>query len=350
VRQSGTIEEALMGRRFQLSSTAAKAAVPLAGIMCAIGLGPSSIEGAGPDEKPSTAGSRTEPRRIAVTFDDLPVTPPSLHPIDEQERITEALLSVLSRHDVPAVGFVNEQKLEADGQIDPRRVALLESWLDAGHELGNHTYSHVDLHDVPLDRFLDDVLRGERSTRRLLARRGEEPRYFRHPYLHTGRNLETKHAVEAFLARHGYRVAPVTVDNGEWIFGGAYARAGASGDAQLQRRLAAAYVPYMERVVRFYEDQSRQLFGREIPQVLLLHAYALNADHLDRLLNRLHGRGYRFIPLDEALADPAYASEDTYVGPGGITWLHRWAITRNVDRSMFAGEPDVPEWVRRALE
>jgi peptidoglycan/xylan/chitin deacetylase (PgdA/CDA1 family) len=350
MRQSGASEETLMGGHVRPHATAATAALLLAGILCAIGLALSSTGDAGSDEKPSPATSGTKARRIAVTFDDLPVTPTRLHDVAEQERITRALLSVLSRHDVPAVGFVNERKLEAGGQVDPRRVALLASWLDAGHELGNHTYSHLDLHDVPRERFLDDVLRGERSMRRLLARRGERPRYFRHPYLHTGRSLETKHAVEAFLADHGYRVAPVTIDNGEWIFGGAYARAGASGDARLQRRLAAAYVPYMERVVRFYEDQSRQLLGREIPQVLLLHAYALNADHLDRLLSRLRSRGYRFVPLEEALADPAYDSEDTYVGPGGITWLHRWAITRNVDRSMFAGEPEVPEWVRRALE
>ena len=106
----------------------------------------------------------------------------------------------------------------------------------------------------------------------------------------------------------------------------------------------------MEQVVRFYEDQSRQLFGREIPQVLLLHAYALNADHLDRLLSLLRDRGYRFVSLEEVLADPAYDSEDAYVGPGGITWLHRWAISRDVDRSMFAGEPRVPGWVREALD
>lgn len=289
-------------------------------------------------------------RRIAVTIDDLPVAPPNRHGIEAQRRITAGLLAALAGHGVPAIGFVNENRLERDGTLDPRRVALLEQWLEAGLELGNHTYSHPDLHRVPLAEFLRDVGRGERVTRPLLAARGLAPRYFRHPFLHTGRDPETRRAVEAFLAERGYRVAPVTVDNSEWVFGGAYARAYEAGDREAMRRLGDAYLVYMEAVVAYYEDQSRRLFDREIPQVLLIHAYALNADRLDGLLGMLERRGYRFVSLDEALEDPAYRSADRYTGSGGITWLHRWALTRDVDRSTLAGEPELPAWVRQAAE
>ncbi|MFP3939966.1 MAG: hypothetical protein ACLF0P_06655 [Thermoanaerobaculia bacterium] len=140
----------------------------------------------------------------------------------------------------------------------------------------------------------------------------------------------------------------MTVDNSEWIYGGAYARAYERGDREAMERLAADYVPYMVRMVEFYEGQSRILFGREIPQVLLLHAYLLNAEYAGELLDRLEERGYEWIRLEEALEDPAYDEPDTYTGPGGITWLHRWALTREVDRSMFAGEPEAPDWVREA--
>lgn len=57
-------------------------------------------------------------------------------------------------------------------------------------------------------------------------------------------------------------------------------------------------------------------------------------------------RGYAFVPLEQALRDPAYASEDTYTGPAGITWLHRWALTQGRRGAIFAGEPTVPEWVQ----
>jgi len=58
-------------------------------------------------------------------------------------------------------------------------------------------------------------------------------------------------------------------------------------------------------------------------------------------------RGYRFVSLDEALDDSAYASSDEYYGPAGITWLHRWAITAGKPRTIFAGEPAVPDWIER---
>ncbi|MEE8524760.1 MAG: polysaccharide deacetylase, partial [Thermoanaerobaculia bacterium] len=150
----------------------------------------------------------------------------------------------------------------------------------------------------------------------------------------------------AFLTERGYRVAPVTVDNSEWIFARAYDEALDRGDKPLGQRLGDAYQVYMEAMVEYYEGQSLALFEREIPQVLLLHANALNAHHLAPLLKRLVARGYRFVDLDTALADPAYASPDRYIGPGGITWLHRWALTREVDRSIFSGEPATPEWVQ----
>lgn len=301
----------------------------------------------GPDEPaaPPAAPRVAQPARLmAVTIDDLPVGPPRAHSIDEQRRITESLIAVLEKHAVPAIGFVNEDKLEVDGAVDPARVALLERWLDAGFELGNHGYSHLDLHRVDRERWQRDVLRGERVLRPLLAKRDRAPRYFRHPFLHTGRSLEIKAGTERFLADHGYRVAPVTIDNQEWIFGGAYAES--ADDPDRRERLGEAYVDYMLAMVAYYEQQAEAIVGEAIPQVLLIHAYALNADWLDPLLTGIAARGYRFISLDDALEHPAYGSEDTYVGPGGITWLHRWAITRGLPPSIFATEPSIPSWLR----
>ncbi len=299
--------------------------------------------------------AETTDRQMVLTFDDLPAQRAQRQPQARIVEITDSLLRVLQQRSIPAVGFVNENKLEVDGKVDPERVALLERWLDAGQELGNHSYSHPDLHrpaeggqtkQGPLADFQRDVLLGEAVTRPLVEGRSKKLRFFRHPFLHTGRDLETKRGLERFLAEHGYRVAPVTIDNSEWIFARAYTEALERDDKDLQSRTGDAYVDYMERMVEFYEGQSRALFEREIPQVLLLHANALNGHHLDRLTARLERRGYRFVDLETALRDPAFDSPDTYVGAGGITWLHRWALTRGVDRAMFKGEPTTPQWVQ----
>src|SRR5688500_6035269 len=293
----------------------------------------------------SPAPSRT----MAITIDDLPTTSVLGQQIERAERTTRDLLAAITRAGVPAIGFVNESKLQPAGKVDPRRVALLQRWLDAGLELGNHTFSHPDLHQVDLKTFQDDVLRGEIVTRRLLAAKGETPRYFRHPFLHTGRSLEVRDGLLAFLKEHGYSVAPVTVDNYDYIFAAAYDRSVGKGDRALTARITAAYVEYMEACVAYYEQQSVGIVGREVAQTLLLHASALNAATLEALVGRLRKRGYRFVPLSDALKDPAYASKDEFIGPSGITWLHRWALTQGT-RGIFAGEPVVPEWVRKASE
>jgi peptidoglycan/xylan/chitin deacetylase (PgdA/CDA1 family) len=289
-------------------------------------------------------------RTMAITIDDLPTISVLGEQIVRAERTTRDLLAAITRADVPAIGFVNERKLQPAGKVDPRRVALLQQWLDAGLELGNHTLSHPDLHRVDLKAFQDDVLKGETVTRRLLAAKGERPRYFRHPFLHTGRSLEVRDGLLAFLRQHGYTVAPVTVDNYDYIFAAAYDRSVAKKDRALTARVTAAYLDYMEACVEYYERQSVGIVGREIAQTLLLHANALNAATFEALIDRLRKRGYRFVPLSDALKDPAYASKDEFIGPAGITWLHRWALTQGRRGSIFAGEPVVPEWIQTASE
>lgn len=288
-------------------------------------------------------------REVTITFDDLPAAGPGARALAAQERLTDRLVASLRRHRVPAIGFVNEGKLRDEaGAVDARRVALLGRWLDAGLELGNHTYSHLDLHTTALAEYERDVVRGDETIRRLLAARGREPRFFRHPFLHTGRTPEIRAAFETFLAGHGYRVAPVTFDNYDYLFASAYDRSLSAGDTATAKRVLAAYPDYLEQVVAYYEQQSRALLGREIPQILLLHANRLNAERFDAVGGMLERRGYRFVALERTLTDAAYASSDTYTGPAGITWLHRWALTAGKSGAFFAGEPVVPDWIERA--
>ena len=277
-------------------------------------------------------------RTVAVTFDDLPgVVPGGLEPLT---RMTNRLLGHIIAHDIPAIGFVNEVKLEQPGEREAR-TALLQQWVEAGLELGNHSYAHRSFHDTPLDTYMADVLRGEVVTRRLLAERGMTPRYYRHPYLRTGQIMEDKKAFERFLAEHGYTIAPVTIDNSEWIYAAAYNRA--QGDSAALKRIGTAYVRYMDAVFAFYEQFSKDLLGYEVKHVLLLHANSLNGDYFGEIAAMMKRRGYIFIPLEEALRDDAYRLGDPYTGPSGLSWLQRWAIGRGEARR---NEPPVDQFVR----
>jgi peptidoglycan/xylan/chitin deacetylase (PgdA/CDA1 family) len=285
---------------------------------------------------------------MCVTVDDLPTA--SVLPQDAAaaEQLTRSLLDTFRRHGVPAIGFVNEGKLYVDGALQERRVALLQQWIDGGFELGNHTYSHMDLHRSSAQAFQADIDRGDAIASRLMTRARGKPRYFRHPFLHTGMQRATRESIEAFLKQNGYRVAPISIDNYDYVFAAAFDRAVAKGDVPAREKIAAEYVDYMESMIKYYEAQSVAIVGREIRQTLLIHANALNASAFDALARRIAARGYRFVSLDRALGDPAYGQPDEYYGPAGITWLHRWAMTQKKPSSIFGTEPAVPDWIQQA--
>ena len=267
-------------------------------------------------------------RQVAVTIDDLPAAAANSMSAASITELTTKLLAALTQNKVPAVGFVNEKELYYHwGEVD-ERIKALDMWLDAGFELGNHTFGHTSLNLSGLQEFEDSVIQGETVTRLLLAQHNKKLRYFRHPYLDTGRDLQTRREAEAFLVARGYRIAPVTLDAWDWNFAGVYADAKKRGDAALQQEVVSSYLSYHAEMFAYEEKLSKDLIGYEPKQILLLHANQLEADHIGELLDMMRKRGYRFITLEDALSDSAYSLPDTFVGESGTGWIEHWAITR----------------------
>ena len=282
-------------------------------------------------------------RYISITFDDLPMNTKYLEDGTQWVEQTQRLLSTVKKFNIPAIGFVNEYKLYVNDVLDSTRLKALQLWVDADLDLGNHTFSHRDYHNTDEHIFFEDIIKGEKITSELLSLKNKKLEYFRHPYLHTGMSLEKKKALEDFLNDHNYTIAPVTIDNGEWIYARAYENAYNKNDFELMKQIGSEFVSYMIDKTIYFENQSVKLFGYEIKQILLVHANMINADYFDELAEELLSRNYAFISLKEALTDSAYKAEDTFIGRGGISWLHRWSYTRKVDKSFYAGEPEVPQ-------
>ena len=259
------------------------------------------------------------------------------------------LLASVTAAGVPAVGFVNESKLCTCDER-PARLEILRLWSAAGLELGNHTATHPSLTRTPLADYEADVIAGEPTIRALQAERGQPLRWFRHPFLHTGPDLATRSAFEAFLAQRGYTVAPVTLDNSDWMFNFVYTDALTRGDQALADRIAAAFLGYIEASVVFYEGAEQAMFGRPIAHVLLLHANQLNADHFTAVAAMFRRRGYDFVTLEQALRDPAYAEPDTYAGPAGVSWMLRWDHSRGRKQVDWRAQPEPPAFVNELYE
>jgi glyoxylase-like metal-dependent hydrolase (beta-lactamase superfamily II)/peptidoglycan/xylan/chitin deacetylase (PgdA/CDA1 family) len=277
-------------------------------------------------------------RQVAITIDDLP------RGGDSRDRslvgvlaMTRKLLTPFRDQRVPVIGFVNQGR-QADFDLAGLRQ-LLDVWLDYGADLGNHSHSHLNINRVPLQDYLDDIVKGEPILKQALEARGRPLTFFRHPFLFTGPTAETKLGMQAFLDARGYRVAPVTLDNADYQWASLYTR------PEHHARVRQEYVPYMDSVVKFFEERSVEVVGREFPQILLIHANQLNADLMPDLLGMFKRRGYTFVTLDQALADPAYRQEDGYVGRNGFSWIHRWSRTKGMTPR---GEPEPPAWVRKA--
>lgn len=287
--------------------------------------------------------SQTAFRSVAITIDDLPVVSTRTD-LKTRQQITKKLIGHITKSKVPVTAFVNENKLYNGDKRDEKQVDLLRMWLAAGLDLGNHTYSHRSLNAITLADYEADLLKGETITKELLTANGRTMRYFRHPYLQTGRTLQVKADFDAFLKEHSYTIAPITIDNADYIFSRAYDIAFDKGDKKLMKQVGEAYIPYMERKVAYWERQSAMLFGREIAQTLLIHANFINSDYFDDLAAMFKRRGYKFVDLETALKDEAYRLPDKFTGAGGISWLHRWALDRG-RKYLVPDEPTVPAFV-----
>ncbi len=261
-------------------------------------------------------------KKVAITYDDLVLNGPYIS-LEHTIAVNQQIIADCATFGVPAVGFVNEKKLDVTGET-VARINILKFWLDAGLELGNHTYSHPSLSRTPLEEYQNDVIKGEEVTKALMEERGQTLRYFRHPYLHTGPDSTTKASFEVFLSARAYEIAPVTVDGSDYIFNTVYVDALRSGDTSLMQRTGAAYVAHTLRMFDFMEEVAKEVIGRNIAHVYLCHANAINADYMGILYQELKRRGYEFTSLKEVLQDEAYQRKDYYLGKWGISWLYRW--------------------------
>jgi len=235
---------------------------------------------------------------IAVTFDDLPAHA-GLPPGATRVGVAEDLLAALKAADVrSATGFVNGVQL----QREPRSTPVLAMWRAAGHPLGNHTWSHVSLNQVGPAAFEAEVARNEDVLK-------GQARWLRFPYLHEGATAEARAEVRRYLHERGYRIASVTLSFDDWAFNDPYARCVAKGDAAAIAALEEAYMDWARLSLARSRGLAKQLYGGDIPFVLLLHAGAFDARMLPRLLAFYRAEGLGFTGLEAAERHPFYRAD-----------------------------------------
>ena len=290
-------------------------------------------------------------KEMCITVDDLPYITKVFKDNKTGQYITDKLLTAFKKFDVTALGSVNSGKLLVNDELDSNKINILNQWLDSGMVLANHTFAHKDYNKIFLDEFKYDILDGELYLKDILKQKNKRLKYFRHPLLHRGDTKEKVDSLQYFLDSLGYIVAPVTIDNSDYIFSWAYEKALYNKNDSLAKIIGKDYINYMCDVLDYYESQSVSLLGYNVKHILLTHANLLNADYMDALLKMYSEKGYKFISIDESLKDKCYNElKDEFYKKSGISWIHRWALTMGKKGDFFKGEPEVPAYINELLK
>jgi peptidoglycan/xylan/chitin deacetylase (PgdA/CDA1 family) len=299
--------------------------------ICAIVLAFAAIGRAG--SQPTKAERPLAGIRLAITVDDIPENGDDLAGVSRVQ-IVRGVIRALKASAAPGVyGFANAYGL-ADS---PTEIEIYKDWLRAGYALGNHTYDHLNLDQVTAPVFnvniaeLDALLDTLSPVSPLIEHR----RVFRYPYLAEGNTLAKRDAVRGYLKANGYRIAEVTTDYNDWAWNDAYLRCSRLHDTKSIHWLEERIVVNAEQAVKADSGLAHKLFGRNIDQIVLTHACALEAVMLRKTLAKLRSDGAILISLDDALRDSAYQINPNITTEGGRTFLEQVAESRHVDTDAF---------------
>lgn len=231
-------------------------------------------------------------KELALTFDDAPRDATGY--FDGPTR-AELLIKELENHRVKqAAFFVVTQDLNQEGK------ARVKAYADAGHILANHTHSHPDFNQLPLDTYIQDFLHAEKELNQLQHTR----KLFRFPYLREGNTEEKRNGMREKLAQLGYQNAYITLNNYDWYIENLFQEAIAAGKSIDLEKLRELYVDILIKGIEYYDQMAVNHLGRSPKHVLLLHEMDITALFIGDLVNELRARDWKIISLEDAYTDP----------------------------------------------
>jgi hypothetical protein len=238
----------------------------------------------------------------AFTLDDLPHWPHAAYPKGyTAESVADALIDGLAANGVPGVyAFCNSAALVEQ----PGLAAVLDRWVDAGHQVGNHTHGHPNLNEVSAEHYIEHIDLADRYLAPWMAK--ASGRYFRYTLNMWGDTEEKRHRVKAHLTASGYRIAEVTSFFYEWRFNAAYEKCLAQDDGEGIAFLKKSFIDYSIAQLRYDMESATAYFGRDIKGILLGHNVPFFAEVAGDLLAALRQAGLTFIPFEDAATDPVY--------------------------------------------
>jgi len=266
------------------------------------------------------------PGLLALTFDDGP-----------DPRWTPAILDILRQENVPATFFI----IGKNGQAYPDLVRRV---VDEGHEIGNHSFTHPNLGEIPLSLTELEL----NATQRLIESEvGRSTVLFRPPYFGDAEADKPQEVEPALVAqRLGYIMVGVRIDPDDW-------QLPVTADQIVQRTIDRAM------------DSNPETRG----EIILLHDSggdrSATIQALPRLIHELKARGFRFvavsdlaglsrdqvmpvIPPNQRVFTRADAVTFFFLSTGGwvLQWIFLIGILLGLARLLFVGSLAFAQWLR----
>lgn len=240
-----------------------------------------------------TSSASSAEKLIALTFDDGPR--PYVLFGAKGEHPAPGLVDILDQHGVKATFFVVGWRLTPKTWGEPRHEDNIGiTCLDAagqlvrrGHELEDHTYSHLELRSAEKKNgeqwVMNDVDRGARAIKSVT---GMQPRYLRPP------DWIIPEDARRDLQQQGYRVLTISSENPM-----------ALRDVNSLDYLCAGRNPVGCPKPSLPDGVLKQIEQREkkgtYTHILAFHELSSTAAVMPRLISDLKARGYHFVTLTE---------------------------------------------------
>ncbi len=190
--------------------------------------------------------------KIALTFDDGP------HPI-----YTQQILTLLAKYEIAATFFLIGENVKTSPD-------LVKQIYENGHEIGNHTYSHLKLAKSDVQTLQKELRATDHAVFEII---GEHPHLFRPPEGFCNKQLAK------CSADWGYKVILWNIDTKDW-----------------------AHTP-ADKIVRYVKSNVKS------GDILLFHDYIAKDSptlaSLEVLIPYLLEEGFQFVTVSELLRNKA---------------------------------------------
>lgn len=238
------------------------------------------------------AASPALAQRVSFTFDDGPVIAPTalMSPLQRNA----AMLDALARNYIKSVLFVTC----GNGANQPAGLELARAWGTAGHLVGNHTMTHLDLHSpqVSLQQYEDEIV----ACDKIIAPLPNYRKWFRYTFLNEGNTPAKRDGMRAFLAAQGYKDAPVTFDVQDWVVDETLRAALAANPAADLAPIKAAYLADVrKRALASHAKAVAEQRGEQT-QVLLMHHNLANALWLGDVIEVFKSLGWTWADAQDS--------------------------------------------------